>query len=85
MEVAVVHCLRWCQRDRILKVSKQTSAMILIDTTPVSSRNSLMAADLGSSPSSMPPYKSCKKLIPNKHKCSNVNCELPIAIAGVRY
>jgi len=33
----------------------QTSAMISADTMPVSSRSSLMAADLGSSPSSIPP------------------------------
>lgn len=32
-----------------------TSAMISADTMPVSSRSSLMAADLGSSPSSIPP------------------------------
>ena len=35
-----------------------TSAMIAAETTPVSSCNSLMAADFGSSPSSMPPCNS---------------------------
>jgi len=33
----------------------QTSAIISADTIPVSSRSSLTAADLGSSPSSIPP------------------------------
>jgi len=32
-----------------------TSAIISADTIPVSSRSSLIAADLGSSPSSIPP------------------------------
>lgn len=38
-----------------------TSATISTDTTPVSSRNSLTAADFGSSPFSIPPYHNKNK------------------------
>lgn len=39
-----------------MRYDKLTSAITSADTIPVSSRNSLNAADIGSSPSSIPPY-----------------------------
>jgi len=48
----------------------RTSAIISADTIPVSSRSSLIAADFGSSPSSIPPCEPQKNSQKTALQCS---------------